>query len=306
MLAAFDLPAPDRVAGEPRGAVNTNYHVWAGGRRWFLRLNEGKGDAEVEHEAAVLRHLEAARFPVAPLLRTSDGASHVRLRGRQAMLFAFVEGEEISREAATEDHVRRVGELLGRLREVGPAPGASRPNPYGPARVAGWLDEIAARGDEAVRAALPVLRDELHRAASLPPAPAGLVHGDLFVENVLWSGGEVAAALDWEMSCVDAHAWDLAVCVNAWCYTDRFEPARVRALLAGHRARAPIDPATLAALHPYARLVALRFTASRILGFHLARVGEDRLSWKDWTRYRDRLRALREMGEEAFRRMALG
>jgi homoserine kinase type II len=308
VVAAFGLPAPDRVVAEPKGSVNTSYHVWAGERRWFLRLNEGKSDADVIFEAAVVRHLQAARFPAAALVPALDGSSFVPVRGRQAMLFAFVSGEELAREAVNPSHVRRIGELLGWLRTIGPGFPASRPNPYGPSRVAPWLDELEPEvgGDEAVHAVLPMLRDEFSRAAALPRAPAGLVHGDLFVDNVLWTGGDVSAALDWEMSCIEVYAWDLAVGLNAWCYTDRFDATRARALVEGYRSRAPLDPATEAALYPYARFVALRYTASRIHAFHLAGLGEDRLSWKDWSRYRDRLRALREMGEEGFRWMVLG
>ena len=65
--------------------------------------------------------------------------------------------------------------------------------------------------------------------------------------------------------------------------------------------RRELDAATADALYPYARYAALRYTASRIHAFHLAELGADRLAWKDWTRYRDRLKALREMGEPAFR-----
>jgi homoserine kinase type II len=127
------------------------------------------------------------------------------------------------------------------------------------------------------------------------------VHGDLFLDNVLWVGERIAALLDWEMSCVDAFAYDLAVMVNAWCYGDRFDPALARALLAGYRDHAALDLATADALHAYARYVALRYTASRIHAFHLAALPADRLAWKDWTRYRDRLAALDAMGESAFR-----
>ncbi len=293
---------------EPKGSVNTNYHLWAGGRRWFLRLNEGKSDADVAFEAAVVRHLQAAGYPVAALVPATDGASHVLVRGRQAMLFAFVAGEELPREAVNASHVRRIGEMLGWLRTLSPGLAATRPNPYGTSRVAPWIAELdeEARHDAAIAEALPMLRDEFQRAAELPDAPRGLVHGDLFIDNVLWSGGDVAAVLDWEMSGIEAFAWDVAVGLNAWCYTDRFDATRARALLEGYRARAPLDAATEAALYPFTRLVALRYTASRIHAFHLAGLGEDRLSWKDWTRYRDRLRALREMGPDGFRWMVLG
>jgi len=308
VAARFGLPPPERVAAEPKGSVNTNYHLWAGGRRWFLRLNEGKSDADVAFEAAVLCFLEARGFPSARLVLAVDGRPHVMVRGRQAMLFVHVAGEELAREAVGLAHVRCIGEQLGRLHALAPGFAGSRPNPYGVERVGPWVAELwpDGGGDDAVKAALPMLQDELGRSGRLPEAPRGLVHGDLFVDNVLWDGDRVAAVLDWEMSCVEVLAYDLAVALNAWCYTDRFLPERARQLLDGYRAATRLDGATEAALYAYARYAALRYTASRIHAFHLAELGEDRLFWKDWARYRDRLQALRDMGEGAFRRLLAG
>ncbi len=298
----YGLAAPERSVPEPKGSVNTNYHLWCGGRRYFLRLAEGKSEADVEFEAQVLAFLEQARFPAARLLFLRDGRSHLAVRERQAMLFAYSSGEELAREAVGTGHCQRIGEQLGRLHDLAPGFALERRNPYGPERVGPWIDELEpdGGGDEAVKRALPMLHDELARSGALPAAPRGLVHGDLFIDNVLWVGDRVSALLDWEMSCVDAFAWDLAVALNAWCYTDRFQPDRARALLAGYRSTTRLDPDTRAALEPYARYVALRYTASRIHAFHLAELGEDRLAWKDWSRYRDRLVALREMGERGF------
>jgi homoserine kinase type II len=299
---SYGLAGPERSVPEPKGSVNTNYHLWCGGRRYFLRLAEGKSAADVEFEARVLAFLERERFPAVRLIFLPDGRSHLAVRGRQAMLFAFSAGEELAREAVGAGHCQRIGEQLGGLHELAPGFEHELRNPYGPERVGPWIDELEpdGGGDEAVKRALPMLHDEFSRSGALPSAPRGLVHGDLFIDNVLWVGDRVSALLDWEMSCVDAFAWDLAVALNAWCYTDRFQPDRARALLAGYRAKALLDPATGAALYAYARYVALRYTASRIHAFHLAELGEDRLAWKDWSRYRDRLVALREMGERGF------
>jgi homoserine kinase type II len=302
---AFGLPAPERVKPEPKGSVNTNYHLWAGGDRYFLRLNEGKTDADVAFEAEVQRYLFEARFPVPHLFFAADGRPFVPVAGKQAMLFAYAPGEEISRDAALPERCRRVGEQLGRLHDLAAGFAAERGNPYAPARVRGWIEGLRpdGDGDPDVAAALPLLEEELERAERLPSAPRGLVHGDLFVDNVLWIGERVSYVLDWEMSCVDPFAYDLGVAVNAWCYTDRYEPARAAALLAGYRARRRIDRDTEAALYPWARYAALRFTASRIHAFHRASLGEDRLAWKDWRRYRDRLVALRALRERGYRDM---
>jgi homoserine kinase type II len=303
VLRRYGLPPPERTLPEPKGSVNTNYHLWAGGRRWFLRVNEGKSAEDVAFEAEVLRFLAAHDFPGAPLVVAPDGATWVEVEGKPAMLFAYAQGEELERADVTPERCRRIGAEVGRLHALAPLFAAARANPYGPARVAAWVEELEpdGGGDPLVAPALPMLRDELARAVPLPEAPRGLVHGDLFLDNVLWVGDRVSALLDWEMSCVDALAYDLAVMVNAWCFVERFEAPLARALLAGYRGEVALAPETAAALYPYARYVALRYTASRIHAFHLAALPADRLAWKDWTRYRDRLAALREMGEAGFR-----
>jgi homoserine kinase type II len=300
---AYGLPPPDRAVAEPKGSVNTNYHLWAGGKRWFLRVNEGKTAADVDFEAKVLHHLEAHHFPAARLVRASGGRSHVTIGGKQAMLFAYAPGEELQRSDVTSVHCRRIGELMGRLHELAAAFEEARPNPYARARVVGWVAELEpdGGGDPEVAAALPMVRDELGRCETLPDAPGGLVHGDLFLDNVLWTGDGVSALLDWEMSCVDAFAYDLAVALNAWCYGAQYEAGLARAFLEGYRSRTRLARATADAVYPFARYVALRYTTSRIHAFHRASLGADRLAWKDWTRYRDRLASLRRLGEAGFR-----
>jgi homoserine kinase type II len=306
ILSLYGLGVPERTLPEPKGGVNTNYHVWSGGRRWFLRLNEGKTAGDVTFEAAVLRFLSARRFPAPPLALTPDGAPFVDVEGRPAMLFAHAEGEEVERADVTPERCRRIGAHLGQLHALAPLFRGGRENPYGWERVAGWVGNLEpdGGGDALVARSLPLLRQELEASRALPAAPRGLIHGDLFRDNVLWVGADVSALLDWEMSCTDAFAYDLAVVLNAWCYGERFESGLARALLAGYRESTVLDAATADGLYRYARYVALRFTASRIHAFHAAALPPDRLAWKDWTRYRDRLSALLAMGERGFRKLA--
>jgi homoserine kinase type II len=303
VLARFGLPAPSLVTPEPKGAVNTGYHVWSGGRRYFLRVNEGKTPSEVAFEAEAQRYLHAARFAVPELLSAVDGQAFVEVAGKPAMLFAYAPGEELSKGDVTPERCRRLGEELGRLHELAAGFGPSRPNPFGPAWTRERVERLepAGRGDAEVAAALPLLREELAQAGALPGAPRGLVHGDLFVDNVLWIGDRVSALLDWEMSCVDPFAYDLGVAVNAWCWTGAFLPERARALLAGYRARRRIEPETVDGLYAWSRYAALRFAVARIHGYVPEEKGGGRLARKDWRTYRDRLQALRSMGEAGHR-----
>jgi len=307
-LAAFGLPPPERVVPEPKGYVNTNHHVWAGGRRWFLRLAEGRTEAEALHEAEVSRFLCEARYPAPRPVPAADGRPLAVVGGRPVLLFAFAPGEELAEAAVGPAACRRVGEQLGRLHEVGQAFPRERPNPFGPARVAAWLEALRADGggDPEALAALPLLEEELALARSLPGAPRGLVHGDLFVDNVLWIGARVSFVLDWEMSCTEALAYDLGVALSAWCASaaGAFDPARAAALVAGYRAARRLEPETAAALLPFARFAALRFATSRLVALRAPDLGRARMPRKDWRPWRDRLLALRALGDAGLRGVA--
>jgi homoserine kinase type II len=295
--ARFGLPPPDRAQPEPRGRVNTGYHLWSGGERWFLRLAEAADEADVRFEAEVQRYLFQARFPVPRLVPTADGQPFAAVAGRPALLFAYAPGEEVAAADVDPARCRRIGEQLGRLHELSAGFTGERANPYGPARVAGWLAALGDGGaDPEARAAMPLFREELGAAASLPGAPRGLVHGDLFVDNVLWLGDRVGYLLDWEMSCTEAFAWDLAVAVDAWCWDGRHDHLRAVALLEGYRSRRRLEPETVAALHAHARLQALRYAVGRLHAFPGGAPAGGHVVWKDWRRYRDRLLALRAMG----------
>jgi homoserine kinase type II len=302
-MARFGLPAPTQAKPEPRGAVNTGYHVWAGGHRFFLRVNEGKTEADVRFEAEVQRYLHAARFPVPELRLAQDGRPWVEVAGKPAMLFAYAPGEELGAAEIAPDHCRRVGEQLARLHELAAGFAQHRQNPFG----RGWVDERLRElqrsppTDTEAAAVLPMLLDEAAFAHELPGAPRGLVHGDLFPDNVLWIGDRVSALLDWEMCGVDPFAYDLGVAVNAWCFSGTFQQDRARALLAGYAARRKIEPETLAALYEWTRFAALRFTVARLRGYPPPGAHGAVPPGKDWREFRDRVAALRGLAEPSFR-----
>lgn len=301
-LARFGLPAPSSVKPEPRGAVNTGYHVWAGTHRFFLRVNEGKGEADVRFEAEVQQFLHQARFPVPELRVAKDGRPWVEIAGKLAMLFAYAPGEDLAPAAITPERCRRVGEQLGRLHELAAGFAGARPNPYGRTWVAERLRELSASpADAAAEAVVPMLEDELSFARKLPGAPGGVVHGDLFPDNVLWIGDQVSAILDWEMCGSDPFAYDLGVAINAWCFTGNFQSDRAKALLAGYRGRRKLEPETAEALYEWSRFAALRFTVARLRGYRPPGAFGPTPAGKDWHEFRDRLALLRGMSEPEYR-----
>ncbi|MDQ3370693.1 MAG: phosphotransferase, partial [Myxococcota bacterium] len=135
---------------------------------------------------------------------------------------------------------------------------------------------IASSVDPVLADAIEILGDELAiadaAAATRRRATTGIIHGDLFRDNVLWEDGRITAILDFEQASGGSLAYDLAVCINDWCWTDGPQLALVAALLGGYESGRPLTPGDRAALPIEVRAAAARFTITRITDVYLASV----------------------------------
>jgi homoserine kinase type II len=315
LLAPFDLK-PKRVRPLAVGTVNSNFRVDTDGGRLFVRVNEGKSEADVRYEAALLWHLGTRRFPTPQPLRQADGRAWQLLGahrgGKYVTAFPWVNGQTVPEERITIEHAGRIGWTLGQLHRATDGFAPKREGIYTFERIVRRIDGLrgeagppgrppAAAEEERlprVAGALPVLGEEVawlreHRAPSLPE---GTIHGDLFADNVLWLGGEVQAVLDFEQASRGRFIYDLAVTLLAWCWTgDEIDPSRARALSSAYRRARPLDDEERGGFFAEARLAALRFTVTRITDVFLP--GLDRPG-KDFRDYLARLLRLRELGED--------
>jgi homoserine kinase type II len=292
VLSAYDLALESLEALPAKGTVNSNFRVRASGERWFLRVNEGKIDADVHAEAALIDHLRARGLPTPEVRRTRDGQWFAHAAHKPVTLFPWVDGEEAAPDAANPSTVRVVGRAVALLHRAGAdLPGGAHPrNHY-------TLDALAARlqtfaTDPRLAEIVPLLDEELARARARSPLPSGLIHQDLFPDNLLvGADGSLAAVLDLEQATHGAYIYDLAVSANAWCWDgNTIQLAAVDALLAAYEAERPLSAPERAAFTAEARLSAARFTITRITDVFLpANVDEDLRRRKDWREYARKL-----------------
>lgn len=305
VCAAWGLGPLHDARGIPEGSINTLYSLETGAGRFVLRLSEGRSEPEVAFETALLAHLEWHRFPAARLVPRRDGARHGTVAGRFACVFRWAAGE--SRRTLDVEQLRDSGRLLARLHLLTEDFEPSLRNRNGPDAVRAWIREIVAKTalrpeDAELRLGVPLLESEAALLDALPPAPEGVVHADWFPDNLRYVGARVAAVLDFEMACRGPYVLDLATALHAGCFGDdgRYDPARTHALVDGYVSERPLSATERRALWPWARFSALRFTASRVLDFHLSELPPERLLRKDWRRFRDRLATTAGLGEAGF------
>ena len=195
------------------------------------------------------------------------------LAGRPAAICTFLPGVWPRR--VRPEHCAPLGEALARLHLAGRGFEATRPNALGPA---GWpplLDRCRAEGDGVqpglvaeLDAALAAIRRDWPAPGALPE---GHIHADLFPDNVFFLPGadgkpRVSGLIDFYFACTDLLAYDLAVCLNAWCFEpDRsFNVTKAHAMLSAYAALRPLSEAERAALPVLCRGAALRFLLTRL------------------------------------------
>lgn len=293
---AHELGAVRRVTGVELGTRNSNYVVETDVGRVFVRIYECQSNAAIAFEWRLLEHLRRAGVPVArPLPGPEPGQA--RVAGRPVGVFEFVEATVRRQVAVGVEHTRAVGQALAQihlagqdLRERPPSRFESAPASTTFARIEAAkrpeLDPILARL-RSLAGSLARVRDGL---------PRGLIHGDLFRQNVLWRADRLAAVVDWDAAGDDVLAFDLMVTLLAWSVGDALDWALAAALIGGYTSVRPLADAEWLALRELGRLACLEFTTSRIADFYLSQRWPDPV--KRYDRFVLRLDTLEALSAE--------
>ena len=186
---------------------------------------------------ALVDRLRAHGMPTPEIVRAPDGRAIVTAAGRPATLFPWLDGREASPDAKQPSTVALVGAALGRLHRAGWGMTAAElpRNHYSLDALERRLESFA--DDMRVADVVPALRYELDRARRRRPSVSGLIHQDLFPDNVLVDGqGALVAVLDFEQATHGLLVYDVAVALNAWCWTgSRIHKPAADAVLVGVR-----------------------------------------------------------------------
>lgn len=271
-LGEYDIGAAVAFRGIAEGVENSNFSLRTTAGDFILTLYEKRVDpAELPWFLGLMEHLAGRGITCPQPVRGRDGQALRRLSGRHAAVTTFLPGVWPRR--VRPEHCAPVGEALARLHLAGEGYGATRPNALGPA---GWrpLLDRARASLEATGAdpATAALCDELDAAlgAILVAWPKGLpvghIHADLFPDNVFFLDGRLSGLIDFYFAATDLLAYDLAVCLNAWCFEPdyMFNVTKARALLGAYAAVRPLSAAERAALPVLCRGAAMRFALTRL------------------------------------------
>ncbi|EFL88889.1 homoserine kinase [Ahrensia sp. R2A130] len=266
-LKSYDLGDVTSFKGIAGGVENSNYLLGTSHGTYILTLYEARVSAlDLPFFIGLMDHLAAAGFPCPTPIRMRNGGALGELCGRPAAIVSFLDGMEVER--ADVDHCHMAGATMAKLHAAGQDFKIHRTNalaPHGwPALIDGNIDH--ADGVEAGMQKL--IKDAKAQTDVQWPTdlPAGVVHADMFKDNVFFLDGHLSGVIDFYFACNDFLAYDIAIAINAWCFDEKleFQPELCSALVAGYESERSLTEEERKALPIFAKGAALRFLLTRL------------------------------------------
>jgi homoserine kinase type II len=277
------------------GSVNSNFSLKTrSGQRFFLRVYEEQDRTGARRELSTIAHLAQLGVPTPAPLQRTNGERAAEHAGKPVGVHPWVDGDSLCLARITPRVASQLGAALARVHVCSLALSDIPEGRFRPADLLVRLEHVD-RVDGRFTADTAHIRERLAHYTQLldaaGPLPSGLIHGDLFRDNVLWQGGELSALLDFESASRGLFAYDIMVCVHAWCYGAGYELDHVGALLDGYARVRAIEPREWQLLPALGALAALRFATTRITDFSL-RAAPGQPPLRDYRRFLARLAAL--------------
>ncbi len=265
--ADYDIGQVVACKGIAEGIENTNYLLVTDAGTFILTLYEKRVKVEdLPFFLGLMEHLAQRGIPCPTPVHGRDGQTLRRLAGRAAVIVTFLKGMWPRR--PTLAHCAALGEAMARMHVAAADFSMTRPNDLS---VAGWRPLFAAAtasGDDVAADLVTELDEELTALEREWPVslPSGVIHADLFPDNVFFDGDRLSGIIDFYFACSDFFAYDLAVCLNAWCFESdgSLNTTKARRLVNAYGEVRALSDDELDALPILARGAAMRFLLTRL------------------------------------------
>jgi len=267
-LADYDLGAMLSLKGIAEGVENSNYLLHTETGHFILTLYERRvAESDLPFFIGLMQHLAGRGLNCPQPVKNRRGNALGRLAGRPAAIVTYLDGLWPRRQNAKQ--CAAVGDADALLHIDGEGFALKRPNALS---IGAWrplYESAASRADGVQPGLAAFIEQELSWLEANWPRglPEGVIHADLFPDNVFFLGEKLSGLIDFYFACNDAFAYDLAICVNAWCFEPdaSFNITKGRAMIENYRRRRPLNPAEVDAFPALARGAAMRFLLTRLV-----------------------------------------
>lgn len=272
-LSDFPIGEITELKGIAAGITNTNYFVITANERYVLTIFEASRFEDLPYFVALMTHLAEHDIPCPAPIADKNGKALQVIKDKPALLVTCLKGHDVK----TPDAVQcaQVGRVLAKMHLAGESFNLSSNNQ----RDDEWrnktaelvMDKLLPEDQALLKKAL-AFQDQL----DLSDLPKGVIHGDLFRDNVLFDGAVLGGFIDFYYACHDVLAYDVAIAVNDWCLTTdgEFDEPRLNAFMQAYTEVRPFTDAEKNVWQGLLSIAALRFWLSRLYDLYFPAEGE--------------------------------
>ncbi|HXO73318.1 MAG TPA: homoserine kinase [Bradyrhizobium sp.] len=307
-LSGYDIGELLSYKGIAEGVENSNFLLHTTSGYFILTLYEKRVEKnDLPFFLALMAHLAVHGITCPQPVENRRGGALAMLAGRPAAIITFLEG--IWPRKPNVAHCAGVGQVLAKMHLAGRDFGMSRANALS---VSGWrplFDAAASRSDElqhGLRDFISAELDALESGIWPEHLPKGVIHADLFPDNVFFLGEKLSGVIDFTFACNDILAYDIAITLNAWCFESdhSFNVTKARAFLNAYGRERKLSAAEQDALPLLARGAALRILLTRLVDWFNVPPGalvrpKDPLEYVRKLRFQQSVASMRDYGVAA-------
>lgn len=268
--AQYPLAQVDEFKGITAGVQNSNFLLTTADAKYILTIYEssanGVSAADLPFFLGLMLHLSAQGLSCPVPLARKDGELISTIKNKPAALVSFLEGRSVK--TPRPEHCRALGAAMAQMHLAGDGFELKRPNNHGLGNWQALFERCHSRADEVSPDLTRAMERELTRLKENWPdnLPTGIIHADLFPDNVFFMQGDMSGLIDFYFACNDFYAYDLAIALNAWCFEAdaTFNVTKARALLSGYQNLRPLAPEEIDAVPILGAGAAMRFLTTRL------------------------------------------
>ncbi len=271
LLERYDIGQLTACKGIAEGVENSNYFLGTGAGQFILTLYEKRvSSGDLPFFLGLMEHLAKNGVSCPTPVHDREGRVLQTLSGKPTAIVTFLPGYSLQKPQPA--HCRELGKVLATLHISGLTFPLKRENALS---IAGWAKLFTAIGGVADKISPGMSADLAKTLDALSrdwpeDLPRGVIHADLFPDNVFFLNDKVSGVIDFYFACNDLLAYDLAICLNAWCFEldGAFNVTKARALFSGYNSVRSLAPEEISALPLLARGAAVRFFLTRLYDWY--------------------------------------
>ena len=271
-LSKYNIDKINEFSGIKDGTSNSNYLLTADNKKFILTIFEERTNQEnLPFYFDLMNHLNAHDIKCPEVIKDKQGNFSNSIKQKHAVITSFLTGSSL--EKIKPIHCSNLGLTIAKMHNASEKLNIKRENELGFDKLGIIIEKLKTYKKHIDDEKLKFIEDEflfLSREIS-KDLPSGIIHADLFPDNIFFEENNLTGIIDFYFSCNDFYAYEIAICLNAWCFEDsnnEFNPTKAKYLLGSYNQERKFSNEEVEALPLLARASALRYLLTRLLDFY--------------------------------------